>query len=167
LTSLSDQFNGQVVVPQPIALARELVPLLAGLEWGIGGSVLMWSLGLETSPRDLDVVTTAEHFSDIRERISHHLGSPIEVAHPTYQSRCFARFAVEGPVPLDLFADVRVRTSRGVVCWTFDPRTVNVKDGLPWMRPADWVELYSMFDRPQRASALRDYLANMGSKHGL
>jgi hypothetical protein len=31
-------------------------------------------------------------------------------------------------------------------------------DGLPWMQPQDWVDLYEMFDRRERAALLRHYL---------
>jgi hypothetical protein len=64
-----------------------------------------------------------------------------------------------------LFADIRVKTAQGIARWEFDPRSVAVKSGLPWMRPADWVELYEIFDRPQRARTLRGYLANSSEKH--
>jgi hypothetical protein len=156
-------FVDAMTVPAPVTLARSIAPLLAGLEWGIGGSVLMWSLGLEPAPRDLDVVTTAECFNGIRERIARQLGPPIDVPHSTYQSGCFARFAASGPVSLDLMADIRVRTAQEIIGWRFDPKSVTFRDGLPWMRPEDWVELYELFERPQRALALRRYLASRTS----
>jgi hypothetical protein len=65
---------------------------------------------------------------------------------------------------MDLMADIRAKTAQGIARWVFDPGSVAVKDGLPWMRPADWVELYEIFERPQRARALRDYLANSSGK---
>lgn len=144
--------------PPPVVLAHELAPLLEGLTWGIGGSVLMWNLGLEPAPRDLDVVTTPDDFDAIRERVARRLGPPAEVPHSMYQSRCFARFAADGPASMDLMAGIQVKTARGLVSWAFDQTTLSVKDGLPWMRPEDWIELYELFDRPQRAMALRDHL---------
>jgi hypothetical protein len=82
------------------------------------------------------------------------------VPHSTYQSGRFVRFAVSEPVAMDLMADLRVRTAQGIIGWNFDPKSVTVSDGLPWMRPEDWVELYELFERPQRALALRNYLAS-------
>ncbi len=152
-----------MTIPAPITLAHSIAPLLAGLEWGIGGSVLMWTLGLEPAPRDLDVVTTVDDFDAIRDRVARRLGAPVDVPHSTYQSGCFARFAANGPVSMDLMADIRVRTPEGIIGWDFDPKSVTLRDGLPWMRPEDWVELYELFERPQRALALRRYLASRTS----
>ena len=44
----------------------------------------------------------------------------------------------------------------------FDPQTVEQADGLPWMRPQDWRDLYALFDRPERVRQLTDYLARAG-----
>jgi hypothetical protein len=147
------------MLPPPVRLAQELAPTLRGLDWGIGGSSLLWHLGLADAPRDLDLVTTAAHFPEMRRLISLRLGEASNPAHPVYRSRYFARFAPTGPVPVDLFAEVRVETSGGVAEWTFDPAHLEVQDHLPWMRAEDWLHLYQLFDRPEQVQALRDYLA--------
>src|SRR4249919_1195024 len=99
--------------PPAVRLAQELAPTLQGLDWGIGGSSLLWNLGLAEVPRDLDLVTTAAHFPEVRRLISLKLGEGSGTPHPVYRSRYFARFAPLGPVSVDLFADVRVETSNG------------------------------------------------------
>jgi len=148
-----------MIHPPPVRLAQDLAPTLRGLDWGIGGSSLLWKLGLSREPRDLDLVTTAAHFPEVRRLISLTLGEGSNTPHPVYRSRHFARFASAGPVAVDLFAQVRVETPRGMVEWTFDPATLELRDGLPWMRAEDWVQLYTLFDRPARVKALTDYLA--------
>lgn len=146
-------------LPPPVLLAKELAPTLRDLDWGIGGSSLLWQLKIADAPRDLDLVTTAAHFPEMQQRISLRLGAPTSPSHPAYRSRYFARFAPHGPVPLDLFAEVRVETPRGIAEWTLDPASVNVRDGLPWMRAEDWLHLYQLFDRPHQVQALKSYLA--------
>lgn len=150
-------------VPPAVRLAQDLAPSLRGLDWGIGGSSLLWNLGIAEAPRDLDLVTTAAHFPEVRRLISLKLGEGSDTPHPTYRSRCFARFATMGPVSVDLFAEVRVETSEGILEWAFDPTGLELRDGLPWMRAEDWVQLYKLFDRPTRVKALTDYLAGSGS----
>lgn len=145
--------------PPPVRLAQHLAPALRGLDWGIGGSSLLWRLGLIQMPRDLDIVTTAAHFPEVQRLISLELGAGVGSSHPTFRSRCFARFAPTGPVPVDLFAEVRVETSSGILEWTFDPTTLKWQDDLPWMRAEDWLVLYELFDRPLSVKALADYLA--------
>jgi hypothetical protein len=66
---------------------------------------------------------------------------------------------VKRGVNLDVMAGIRVRTSTGFKSWEFNPRTLIVENGLPWMQAQDWLELYEMFDRPERATVLRDYLS--------
>jgi len=146
-------------LPPPVRLAHDLAPTLRGLDWGIGGSSLLWSLGLADAPRDLDLVTTAAHFPEMHRLISLKLGEATSPSHPTYQSRYFARFAPKGPVPVDLFAEVRVETSNGVAEWAFQSANLDVRDNLPWMQAEDWLHLYQLFDRPMQVQALRDYLS--------
>ena len=151
-------------VPPPIRLAQDLAPTLRGFDWGIGGSSLLWSLGIADAPRDLDLVTTAAHFPEMHRLISLKLGETSSPSHPTYRSRYFARFAPENLVSVDLFADVRVETSDGVAEWTFQPANLDVRDNLPWMRAEDWLHLYQLFDRPAQVKVLRDYLAEVRSR---
>ena len=145
--------------PPAVRLAQELAPTLQGLDWGIGGSSLLWNLGLAEAPRDLDLVTTGAHFPEVRRLISLKLGEGSATPHPVYRSRHFARFAPTGAVSVDLFAEVRVETPDGTLEWVFDPGAVELRDNLPWMRAEDWVQLYKLFDRPTRVNALTDYLA--------
>jgi hypothetical protein len=144
--------------PAPLLLAHELAPLLTGLNWGIGGSLLLYHLELATDPQDLDIVTTAEDFPEIRQRLAAVLASPIQIDHPTYASTHFSRFTSPHRVNLDLMAGIRVRTSTEFKSWEFDPRTLLMVNGLPWMQAQDWLDLYEMFNRPERAAVLRNYL---------
>src|SRR5688572_29199849 len=94
--------------PRPLILAQEIAPLLAGMHWGIGGSLLLWKLGLEAEPRDLDIMTTAQHFPAASQRIALRLGEGVRTPHPTFRSTCFARFESGTAGSIDLFAEVRV-----------------------------------------------------------
>ena len=145
--------------PPPLILAHAIAPLLAGLHWGIGGSLLLWKLGLETRPNDLDIMTTAAHFAAASQRIAQRWGEGVRAPHPTFRSAHFAKFAAAGPVSIDLFAEVRVNRGDETASWSFDPQAVEHWRGLPWMLPQAWLELYELFDRPERVKALRAYLA--------
>ena len=143
-------------------LAQEIAPLLVDLHWGIGGSLLLWKLGLEANPRDLDIMTTSEHFDTVRQRLARRLGAGVRTPHPNFQSTCFARFESEGPASVDLFAEVRVRTGEQLQRWSFDPQHLEYWRGLPWMLPRSWLELYKLFDRPERVRALQGFLGRQG-----
>jgi hypothetical protein len=85
--------------------------------------------------------------------------SPVQVDHPTYASTHFSRFTSPRGVNLDVMAGIRIRTNTGFKSWEFNPRTVLMANGLPWMQPQDWLDLYEMFNRPERATVLRDHLS--------
>ena len=148
--------------PPPFVLAQELAPLLAEMHWGIGGSLLLWKLGLEANPKDLDIMTTAEHFDSVRQRLAQRLGEGVRTPHPSFRSTCFARFESPGSAPVDLFAEVSVRRNDEVESWRFDPQHVEYWRGLPWMLPSAWLELYKLFDRPERVRALQGFLGDLG-----
>jgi hypothetical protein len=144
--------------PPPLILAHELAPLLTDLNWGIGGSLLLYHLKLISAPQDLDIVTTPEDFPALNKRLSSMLGPPAQIAHPTYASTHFSRFASRRGVNLDVMAGIRVRTKAGFKTWEFNPQTILMARALPWMQPRDWLDLYDMFDRPERVTLLRNYL---------
>jgi hypothetical protein len=144
--------------PPPLLLAHELAPLLLGLDWGIGGSLLLHNLKLVTDPQDLDIVTTPADFPEIRKRLAAVLGSPIQIDHPTYASAHFSRFTSPRGVTVDVMAGIRVRTNNGFKSWEFNPRTLLMANGLPWMQPQDWLDLYELFNRPERVTLLRNCL---------
>jgi hypothetical protein len=70
----------------------------------------------------------------------------------------FSRFTFPRGVTVDVMAGIRVRTSDEFKSWEFDPRTLLMASGLPWMQARDWLDLYEMFDRPERVTRLRAYL---------
>jgi hypothetical protein len=148
-----------------VVLARAIAPQLAGLPWAIGGSVLMWKLGLEPAPHDLDIMTDSEHFPLVSAQISQVCGSGKTVSHPRYCSDFFRRFDDER-ASVDLMADVRVQSPHGLLCWDFDPRSIAIDDGLPWMRAEDWLVLYQLFDRPHRVETLRKFIGGARRQRG-
>lgn len=152
--------------PGPLLLAREIAPLLTRLDWGIGGSTLLFKLGLIDSPRDLDLVVMPRHFESARSRLSSLLTLRPTAPHPTYVSKHFARFISATGVGVDIMASIAVRSESTLTTWDFDPRTLSHDDGLPWMRAEDWVCLYRLFGRHERAQQLADYLAKTGIRSG-
>lgn len=144
----------------PLELAQRLAPLLRDLDWAIGGSTLLHRLGIETEPRDLDLVTSIDHFAGVTAVLGREL-SPVAVdRHPHYVSRGFSRFVSTDGVTVEVMADIAVRGETGIVRWHFDPARVEWVDGLPWMQPVDWLHLYRLFDRPARVAQLEAWFAS-------
>jgi hypothetical protein len=148
--------------PAPLQLARALAAPLAGLDWAIGGSTLLHRLGLEPAPADLDIVTTPEHFAQVRACLEARLGTAHRPAHPRWRTVHFARFDARvelSGAPVDVMAGIAVQRGESLERFVFDARRIDRVDGLPWMRAADWLVLYRLFDRAARVQQLEAWLA--------
>ncbi len=135
-----------------------LAPRLRALPWAVGGSVLLRRLGLDVRPNDLDLVTTVERFDEVAAVLADALGPGDRPAHDTHRSHRFLRFSLgQGPC-VDLMAGVRAHEGSSVDEWHHDPATVTHLGGVPWSSAEDWVTLYSLLGRTERAEALRRHL---------
>jgi hypothetical protein len=146
-----------VTLPAPVHLAHVVAPRLAGLRWAIGGSTLLWSLGLEAAPQDLDVFVVEQDFDEALSRLEPVLGGSHRPAG--FAAQRVARFAAPDRTEMDLVAGIAASTAQGVVHWSFDAATpIEHRGGLPWMRAEDWLTLYRLFGRPHRVAQLERFL---------
>ena len=150
--------TGSPIEPASLALARSLVRPLTGVIWAIGGSTLLHRLGLENAPRDLDIVTTVDSYPQVERTLTALLGNGVRPEHDICQSQHFARFAPQQGAAVDLMAGIQARVNGQLVAWEFRRDHIAQHDGLPWMSASDWLELYSLFDRPQRVRQLQAHL---------
>lgn len=148
--------------PPPLTLAWELAPVLSGLRFGLGGSTLLHQLGLESAPRDLDLMCATDDFAAIVARLQQRLEPLPRAAHPRFRSAGFAQFASPDGVEVDVMAGIEVATGGLPARWHFDPARLRWSAALPWMDPRDWLELYRLFDRPMRVAQLEEYLRRRG-----
>ena len=140
---------------------QQLCALLQPLQFGIGGSCLLWQLGLESAPNDIDIVCETADFAAICTTLSEDF-SPVPVAaHPDYISSHFARFSRPGWPDIELMAGITVRQADTVVQWTFTPQRCHWQDHIRWMPAADWLQLYQLFNRPARVAQLKRYLVEL------
>jgi ribosomal protein S18 acetylase RimI-like enzyme len=142
----------------PLDVARALAPRLGALPWAVGGSVLLRRLGIDVRPNDLDLVTSVERFDEVAAVLADALGPGDRPAHDTHRSQRFLRFSRGQGPGVDLMAGVRAQEGSSVREWHLDPGTVTNVGGVPWSRAEDWVTLYSLFGRAERAEALRRHL---------
>jgi N-acetylglutamate synthase-like GNAT family acetyltransferase len=149
--------------PAPLALAWELVPSLAGLQFGLGASTLLHHLGLEAAPRDLDLVCTIDDFARIVERLEARLERLPQPAHPRYRSAGFAQFVSGEGVQVEVMAGIEVAGLGETLRWRFEPQRIHWSGGLPWMDPRDWLVLYRLFDRPARVAQIEAFLRDARS----
>jgi len=143
-------------------LLQQLLPQLLRYRFGVGGSLLLTELGLLQQARDLDLVCAAEDFAAICQKLSSSTHPKLQQLtvppHPLYQSEYFARFVAPDGTELDVMANIRVQQAGGLINWPFDHTQLQNRAGIPWMRAQQWLELYQLFQRPERVVLLRQYL---------
>ncbi|MBU2180729.1 MAG: hypothetical protein KJ930_14985 [Gammaproteobacteria bacterium] len=141
----------------PFTLIKRLLPALQKYRFGVGGSLLLCELGLLSQARDLDLVCVADDFQQVAAAIAVFL-RPLKVSpHPLYHSRHFARFTAEDGTELDLMAGICVQATPQIE-WQFDPSQLQWRHEVPWMTAQQWLELYQLFQRPERVAVLQLFL---------
>ncbi|RVU41806.1 hypothetical protein EOE67_00995 [Rheinheimera riviphila] len=139
-------------------LLTQLLPELQQFRFGVGGSLLLCELGLLSQARDVDLVCAASDFNSISTMLSRTLHQVAVAPHPRYQSRCFACFVAADGTQLDLMADIAVLDAGELISWPFDESQLQRRQGIPWMSVQQWLELYQLFQRPQRVALLQQWL---------
>ncbi|MDX5405891.1 MAG: hypothetical protein LPK11_02460 [Chromatiaceae bacterium] len=140
---------------------QQLCALLQPFQFGIGGSCLLWQLGLEAAPNDIDIVCTETDFTAICAVLNANFSLQPVVPHPLYRSAQFCRFSRSGWPDIELMAGIAVVQQQQQTQWTFVPQRCHWQDGVCWMPPADWLQLYQLFNRPERVAQLRRYLVQL------
>jgi len=140
---------------------QQLSALLKPYSFGIGGSCLLWQLGLENNPDDIDVVCREEDFAAICTRLASYYQPAPVVANKQFATRHFARFSQPGQRDIELMAGIAVRQGEQIISWQFHPERCYWQNDICFMPASDWLELYTLFNRPQRVEILRRYLAGL------
>jgi hypothetical protein len=154
-----DASNRSDAAPAVFRIAREIAPEVSSFVWAIGGTTLLFRLGMTTVlPRDLDTFTTPEDFPRVAETIARRYGSGVRPASKNYVSEHFLTFTTDDGTQIDLMAGAAVMRAGNRFAWNFDPTRIDVIDGLPWMKLEDWQTLYALFDRPHRVAQIEEYL---------
>lgn len=139
-------------------LLRQLLPEIRHCRFGVGGSLLLCELALLSQANDVDLVCDARDFNEISSVFSRTMRL-LEVApHPLYQSGHFACFAAADGTQVDLMADIAVLNAGQRIRWLFDVSQVQTRQGIPWMSAEQWLELYRLFQRPERVALLQQWL---------
>ena len=141
------------------AQLQQLSTLLKHYSFGIGGSCLLWHLGLEANPGDIDVVCREADFPEICALLATHYQPEAATFNPDFVTSHFARFSQNGARDIELMAGIAVLQQGKRVEWTFHPERCYWQNQICFMPASDWLELYTLFNRPKRVETLRRYLA--------
>ena len=115
---------------------QQLSQILEPYQFGIGGSCLLWQLGIESSPNDIDIVCVEADFAAICAEMAK-IFSVLPVApDPGYATARFARFSKADWPDIEVMAGIAVRQGAEVIHWTFQPGRCHWQQGVRWMPPA-------------------------------
>ncbi len=136
-----------------------------GIRWGLGGSSLLYYLGAEISPRDLDVVI---HYDDIElgKRLLIEAGAICleeKKSNNTYLTEQFYTFEWF-EIEIDLMARPGIQKGDLIYRMPFDDhgaeRFVQIENHQLWLcHPKDWFDYYTLMEgREHRLKQLAPYL---------
>ncbi|MDZ7868856.1 MAG: hypothetical protein U5L02_06560 [Rheinheimera sp.] len=148
---MSDKFQ------QALALLRPLATLP---DWGIGGSLLLVERQLQADFRDIDLVCSEAVLPALVAHLQHGSTELPVAAHPQYCSRFFRRYQHSSGLVIEVMAGIQVRQAAAVLQWPFVPSRCVQRHGLPWMALADWLELYQLFERPEKVALIQQALVS-------
>lgn len=139
-----------------------LCSLLADYQFGVGGSCLLWQLGLVAKPTDIDLVCTEEHFAQISALLIAAGYQTQQIpSDPMYATTKFSHFRHAEGRSVELMAGIAVRKGNTVNRFIFHPKRCRWQDGICWMPPADWLQIYQLLGRQERVAQLRQYLVQL------
>lgn len=150
--------------PWLVDVQQQLVACRAIDGWGIGGSCLLRRHGVVSQHRDIDIVCSASTFVLLHQAFARQgwqLLPPLPLG--PLQSDHFARWRTPDGQIIELMAGINVVQQGIERRWCFSPSTVEWMHELPWMRLADWLTLYQLFERPQRVAQLQRHIAQNAS----
>ena len=140
---------------------QQLSELLRPFQFGVGGSCLLWHLGLEVTPNDIDIVCSEDDFAASCHALAAQYQLQHSPPHSEYATAHFARFSRAGWPDIELMAGIAVKQNDSITHWHFNPQRCHWQNGVCWMPPADWLTLYQLFNRPERVTQLRHYLVQL------
>ena len=148
---MSDKFQ------QALAL---LAPLATLPDWGIGGSLLLVERQLQADFRDIDLVCSEAIAPLLATRLQQFTTELPVATDPQYCSRFFRRYQHDSGLVIELMAGIQVRQQDRLAQWPFDPTRCGQRHGISWMALTDWLELYQLFNRPEKVALIRAALAS-------
>lgn len=149
---MSDKFQ------QALAL---LAPLATLPDWGIGGSLLLVERQLQEDFRDIDLVCSEAIAPELAARLQQFSTELPVAAHPQYCSRFFRRYRHHSGLVIEVMAGIQVRQAAAMRQWPFAPNRCEQRHGVSWMALTDWLELYQLFERPEKVALIRTALASV------
>jgi len=153
-----------------VKIANELNKL--NVNWGLGGSLLLFQYGLTDKAHDLDIMVELKDYK-IADAVLSSLGIKLknrEEKSPVYLTEHFNEYVVDG-IDIDLMAGFQILHEYGIYRYAFDELSTPESkwiDGtkINYATLEDWYVLYQLISHgPLKANAIEQHLFKEGIKH--
>lgn len=142
----------------------------AQVQWAVGASLMLDSLGLVPEVHDIDIVVNLKHIEraiQVLEGIGEHI--PI-LKKDEYVTRHFHCFNIDG-IDMDVMSGFRIKHSEGIYEFPMDSESIvkfelldDVK--IPYTSVEDWYVAYMLMkERDWKVDLIRNYLYEHGVKY--
>lgn len=132
------------------------------IHFEIGGSVMLFLLGMNKSPRDIDFILKEEDFERAM-KLFNDVGVPLEFPHSgIYHTKHFASFSVSG-IEIDLMVDFQVKNRGHEVMISYHNPTLLVFENqtYPISNITLWYIAYLLMPRREQTQKLiESYILN-------
>ena len=145
-----------------IALIADQINKL-GITWAIGASVMLYFLGLEDEPNDLDILVHESDAKQLDELLKNMGARKDKKYKETFATKYFYSYNVEG-IKIDLMGGFIINHTDGEYKLTFDSETIvefKIINGIkiPLSSLEDWYVIYQLIpNRERRTQAIEKYL---------
>ena len=121
----------------------------AKIKWSLGGSLLLYYLGYDMIPHDIDLLVD-ELQKDILEETIQEYNYILEGKNPNYSTSYFYSLTIDS-IDVDIMLGFKVNTDHGIYVYPFDNqyiKTIYLKDEPIYLSDlSEWVKVYKKMNR--------------------
>ncbi len=136
-----------------------------GINWGLGGSAMLYLKGIQTSISDLDIIVDINSFHMLKRmlrRINHTISSQDETSDSNYASKHFIQMNLDG-VDIDIIVGFEITTDSEHYIY---PSGDDLSKESLYLDNAevrlcdihDWLDAYTIMGRTEKLNLIKQYL---------
>jgi len=134
-----------------------------GINWGLGGSAMLYLRGIQTSIADLDIIVDLSSFHMLKRmlrRIDYKLSSYDEASDSNYTSKHFIQLNLDG-VDIDIIVGFEIKTDNTHFIY---PKGDDLSKESLYLDNAevrlcdlqDWIEAYTVMGRTEKLKLIKN-----------
>ncbi|MCF7931939.1 MAG: hypothetical protein K9K93_02110 [Acholeplasmataceae bacterium] len=152
-------------ITQKIKILKEVATTLKahGVLFAVGGSCLLYVHGLVHDFDDIDLMINASDCQKVRTILDRMGNRDITPPSSRYRTACFLEYDIRG-VDVDVMGGLAYQQPDGsLASMPFDGHMIQERRQvddvkIPLARLSDWMSIYQMIERPEKAALIKAFL---------